>query len=63
MLPTLLVRAEAGPFALDPSFRAGLEWPQELKDALVERGRMLADAALRSDDGAAVLGSAALDAA
>ena len=57
LLPKLLVRAEAGPLALDPSFRAGLEWPNDAKRALVERGWALADAALRSADGEAVLDS------
>jgi hypothetical protein len=59
VLPTMLVRAEAGPLALEPSFKPGLEWPDEIKDALVARGRALADDALASADGAAVLGSAA----
>jgi predicted acylesterase/phospholipase RssA len=59
VLPTMLVRAEAGPLALEPSFKPGLEWPDEIKDALVARGRALADVALASADGAAVLGSAA----
>jgi predicted acylesterase/phospholipase RssA len=55
LLPTLLVRAEAGPQALDPTFRAGLEWPDEVKAALIERGRSLADTALASEEGAELL--------
>lgn len=58
LLPTLLVRADAGPLALDPSFRAGLEWPDEARRALVARGRALAEEALASDEGALVLASA-----
>lgn len=56
-LPTLLVRAEAGPIALDASFRAGLEWPEATKRALIARGRVLADEALATSEGRALLTS------
>jgi predicted acylesterase/phospholipase RssA len=46
-LPLQIVRGSAGDLALDPSFRAGLEWPVETKRALIERGRHLADEMLR----------------
>jgi len=42
-LPLTIVRGSAGEHALDPTFRAGLEWPLEKKRALIERGRELAD--------------------
>jgi predicted acylesterase/phospholipase RssA len=42
-LPLQIVRGSAGELALDPTFRAGLEWPVESKRALIERGRALAD--------------------
>jgi hypothetical protein len=57
LLPTLLVRAEPGEVTLDPSFRAGLEWPEEVKRALVARGAALAESALASEEGVALLGS------
>ena len=47
-LPRRIVSASAGELALDPSFRSGLEWPLETKRALIERGRRLADDALRA---------------
>jgi predicted acylesterase/phospholipase RssA len=43
-LPVRIVSAAAGELALDPGFRAGLEWPLERKRALIARGRELADA-------------------
>jgi predicted acylesterase/phospholipase RssA len=46
-LPLTVVRGDAGELSLDPSFRAGLEWPLETKQALIERGYALTDAALR----------------
>ena len=58
VLPTLLVRAEAGPISLDSSFKAGLEWRDDTKRALILRGHALADEALASEAGAAVLASA-----
>jgi predicted acylesterase/phospholipase RssA len=58
VLPTLLVRAGPGDLSLDPSFRAGLEWPVETKRALIARGRALAGEALASADGDAVRRSA-----
>lgn len=45
-LPTTIVRADAGEHSLDPSFRAGLEWPDVAKNALIARGYALADGAL-----------------
>ena len=47
ILPTVIVRGDAGPHALDPAFRQGLEWPEEAKLGLVRRGYELTDAALR----------------
>jgi predicted acylesterase/phospholipase RssA len=47
-LPLTIVNGSAGEQALDPSFRAGLEWPLETKRALIERGWALADDALRT---------------
>jgi predicted acylesterase/phospholipase RssA len=46
-LPTTIVHGDAGELALDPSFRAGLEWPDASKRALIARGRELAEEALR----------------
>jgi hypothetical protein len=48
-LPLRIVSGGAGELALDPGFRAGLEWPLETKRALIERGWRLADDALRHD--------------
>jgi predicted acylesterase/phospholipase RssA len=45
-LPVAIVRGDPGDLALDNSFRAGLEWPEEAKRALLARGRELADEAL-----------------
>lgn len=45
-LPLTIVHGDAGEHALDPSFRAGLEWPEESKRRLVVRGRELAEQAL-----------------
>jgi predicted acylesterase/phospholipase RssA len=42
-LPLQIVRGSAGEHALDPSFRAGLEWPLGKKRALIEHGRELAE--------------------
>jgi len=46
-LPLTIVRGEPGDDPLDAGFRAGLEWPLEAKQALIARGRELADEALR----------------
>jgi len=46
-LPLRIVSGSAGELALDAGFRPGLEWPLETKRALIERGRRLADDALR----------------
>lgn len=45
-LPTITVHGDPGELALDPSFRAGLIWPRETKQALVEHGYALTSAAL-----------------
>ncbi|HEU0335397.1 MAG TPA: patatin-like phospholipase family protein [Gaiellaceae bacterium] len=42
-LPTVIVRGDPGEAALDPSFRAGLVWPLESKQALIDRGYALTD--------------------
>jgi len=49
-LPTLIVRGSAGEHSLEQSLRTGLEWSEEPKRALVERGRQLASDALRQRD-------------
>ena len=46
-LPLRIVSGSAGELALDAGFRPGLEWPLETKRTLIERGRRLADDALR----------------
>ena len=46
-LPLTVVRGDAGDHALDPSFRAGLEWPLETKRALIDRGYEQTDRRLR----------------
>ncbi len=46
-LPLTIVRGDAGPYSLDPSFRSGLEWPLETKRALIDRGYELTSRALR----------------
>ena len=49
-VPTVVVHADAGDDALDPTFRAGFTWPLEKKLALIERGRRLAaDALVRAE--------------
>jgi predicted acylesterase/phospholipase RssA len=45
-LPTVIVRGDPGEAALDPSFRAGLVWPQDSKRALIDRGYVLTDTEL-----------------
>jgi predicted acylesterase/phospholipase RssA len=50
-LPLRIVSGNAGKHALDPSFRAGLEWPLLAKRALIEQGRRLADDALADEAG------------
>jgi predicted acylesterase/phospholipase RssA len=47
-LPLTIVRGEPGESALDAGFRAGLEWPLEAKQALIARGRELAEEALKT---------------
>jgi predicted acylesterase/phospholipase RssA len=47
-LPVTIVRGDPGELTLDASFRPGLEWPVEVKRALIERGYEQTDAALRS---------------
>jgi len=46
-LPLTIVRGDPGAKALDPSFRAGLEWPLEAKRALIDLGYEATDRALR----------------
>jgi len=48
-LPLTIVRGDAGPYSLDPSFRSGLEWPLETKRALIDRGYELTSRALRDE--------------
>jgi predicted acylesterase/phospholipase RssA len=45
-VPTLVVRANPGDEALDPTFRGDEPWPEDRKQALIERGYRLTDAAL-----------------
>jgi predicted acylesterase/phospholipase RssA len=45
-LPATIVRGDPGELALDATFRAGLEWPVETKQALIERGYEQTHAAL-----------------
>jgi predicted acylesterase/phospholipase RssA len=45
-LPTVIVHGNPGEHALEPGFRAGLEWPTEAKRALVELGFARTDAEL-----------------
>jgi predicted acylesterase/phospholipase RssA len=52
LLPTTIVHGDAGELALDPSFRAGLEWPDAAKRALLARGQELAEEALRGSSAA-----------
>ena len=46
-LPVTIVRGDAGGDGLHPGFRPGLEWPVATKRALLDRGRRLAEDALR----------------
>jgi predicted acylesterase/phospholipase RssA len=46
-LPVTIVHGEPGPDALEPSFRAGLEWPLEQRRALLERGEAYGERVLR----------------
>jgi predicted acylesterase/phospholipase RssA len=46
-LPLTIVRGDPGDLALDPSFRAGLEWPLEAKRELIDLGYALTSRALR----------------
>jgi predicted acylesterase/phospholipase RssA len=50
-LPRTIVTVDPGEQGLDPTFRAGLTWPREVKEALIERGYRAADEALRADAG------------
>ncbi len=45
-LPITTVHGDPGDGGLDSSFRAGLQWPEEAKRALLEQGRRLAENAL-----------------
>jgi len=47
-LPLTIVRGDPGDRALDPSFRSGLEWPVEPKQALIDLGYELTSGALRA---------------
>jgi predicted acylesterase/phospholipase RssA len=47
-LPLTIVRGDPGDRALDPSFRSGLEWPVETKQALIDLGYELTSRALRT---------------
>jgi predicted acylesterase/phospholipase RssA len=49
-LPLTIVRGDPGDRALDPTFRSGLEWPVETKQALIDRGYELTSRALRARD-------------
>ena len=46
-LPRLIVRGDPRDRALDPTFRAGLEWPLEAKQALIDLGYEQTARALR----------------
>ena len=46
-LPLTIVRGDPGDRGLDPSFRSGLEWPVETKQALIDLGYELTSRALR----------------
>lgn len=46
LLPATIIHGEPGEHALDPSFRAGLDWPEHAKRALLARGRELGAEAL-----------------
>ena len=45
-VPTLVVRADPGDEALDPTFRGDEPWPEDRKQALIERGYRLTDEGL-----------------
>lgn len=45
-LPTTIVRGDPGEHSLDPSFKTGLSWPDEAKQAIVRRGYDLTAEAL-----------------
>jgi predicted acylesterase/phospholipase RssA len=47
-VPMLVVRATSGDDGLDPTFRGEDPWPDERKQALIDRGYRLADAGLES---------------
>lgn len=47
-LPTVIVRGSAGEHNLEPGFRPGLEWPEEVKREIIDRGRLLLDAELHT---------------
>ncbi len=49
-LPLTIVRGDPGDRALDPTFRSGLEWPVETKQALIDLGYELTSRALRARD-------------
>jgi predicted acylesterase/phospholipase RssA len=49
-LPLTIVRGDPGAHALDPGFRAGMEWPLDSKRALVALGYELTDRALRNQE-------------
>jgi predicted acylesterase/phospholipase RssA len=48
-LPLTIVRGDPADKGLDPSFRAGLEWPVEAKRGLIDLGYEATDQALRGD--------------
>jgi len=50
-LPLTIVRGDGGEHALDPSFRSGLEWPLETKQALIDLGYELTARTLRQGRG------------
>jgi predicted acylesterase/phospholipase RssA len=47
-LPTVIVRGSAGAHSLEPGFRPGLEWSEEAKREIIERGRRLLDEELKA---------------
>ena len=50
-LPLTIVRGDAGGHTLDPTFRSGLEWPLETKQALIDLGYELTARTLRERRG------------
>jgi predicted acylesterase/phospholipase RssA len=48
-VPTLVVRATAGDEGLDPTFRGEAPWPDERKQALIERGYRLTEDGLATE--------------